>query len=1063
MKNQDLINALRNEGRQPVDLNLGQVPVSPTIGRMGNYNVVVPGYSNRNSATELSSALAQMPQLLGQARNIQETAGKQAANELTTEQVIDRLKKGDLEAQGFLTQFGKDKAFAEQVYQRWFDSTIKASIINASSQIDNKSPEELLEMGEGDVFTENARNLLVSSITGGDQDLLKKIAANPHTARLHNKAMEGVIPEFTAKAAATAEARKQKFARDSALSNVGADILSGTDVEVREFVKDETKSDIQNKIDAEKFRTNALNVYVENMQEVINNALMNPALSVEDRDEAVKIAVSAVRSRMALLLEQEDLDEYAALLSAMQDGSLTINERPFEQSPEGIKQLIYAESALEEYEDKLARENERGDFDRNKIDGVKVNIMRPITERIYADENATPSAFQNGIDKLNDLRLEIMDENGAYRADFSNTEIEHLLDTVGDKITSLEQARNGRLSTTMLMKASSEYDKLQIQTGLGLPELVKRQRDPSVRTLRERAEEFGLTEEMNSLIEQVTDTNTQRISEIPVGPLFTVPGEAHEDAMAIALERPFQDLQDGKLDLSPEKMNEIVETYEKEYQRIYTNRVKEVADANGFIKGAAVDPNAAQDALSSPEENEQGVLDRLQDSGYPLQDGRIKYERGRRRPSLPATASHSLGVARDQSGFEPAVDTLNAWKMVNDEEAVKIFRTNNLETERLEFVKTWLATKYSKAAKHERAEAIMKKPQPKQTQSKIWEIQQSRSTGLPMEILRTNKGISESHYFKENTDFSRFFGVKGDRRSFSINYGFKGELTNKDAPEKRIFNVNAVYKAVRKNDFEDLIFIATEYGHAPKGASVNSKEIQSFLNKQKVLINKYGFMDFRPRETRKPFEPPKERTLEDYEELYKNSAITDPPKEEGAPPVSETVAPNLKENEESVEAKITAIQGESGISVYSPQKGGENGGDKMEGGYPSSKPGPDGKFLVRTVQEYAEGKHDYITLAGSPAFYNKEYVIPALPYKDPKTGEKKIFNNVRAIVHDTGEMFTTAPEFRFDIPLGKDLKRKQMEDYELLLKQDGISYIPAVEPREGGPVDQPVEQPVDSK
>ena len=45
MNQKDLIAALRNEQRQPVDLNLGQVPVSPTIGRMGNYTVVVPGYS----------------------------------------------------------------------------------------------------------------------------------------------------------------------------------------------------------------------------------------------------------------------------------------------------------------------------------------------------------------------------------------------------------------------------------------------------------------------------------------------------------------------------------------------------------------------------------------------------------------------------------------------------------------------------------------------------------------------------------------------------------------------------------------------------------------------------------------------------------------------------------------------------------------------------------------------------------------------------------------------------------------------------------------------------------
>ena len=1052
MKNQDLINALRNEGRQPVDLNLGQVPVSPTIGRMGNYNVVVPGYSNRNSATELSSALAQMPQLLGQARNIQETAGKQAANELTTEQVIDRFKKGDLEAEGFITQFGKDKAFAEQVYQRWFDSTIKASIINASSQIDNKSPEELLEMGEGDVFTENARNLLVSSITGGDPTLLDKIAANPHTARLHNKAMDGVIPEFTAKAAATAEARKQKFARDSALSNIGADILSGTDVEVKEFVKDETKADAQNKRAAEDFRTNALKVYVENTQEVINNALMNPALSVEDRDEAVKIAVSAVRSRMGLLLEQEDLDEYAALLNAMDDGSLTINGRPFAQSPEGIKQLIYAEAALEEYEDKLERENERGDFNREKVDGVKVTIMRRITEPIYANENATPAAFQNGIDELNALRLEIMDEKGQYRADFSNTEIEHLLDTVGDKIISLEQARNGRLSTTMLMKASPEYDKLQTQTGLGQAEFVERQRDMSVRTLRERAEEFGLTEEMNSLIEQVTDTNTQKISEIPIGPLFNVPATAHDDAMAIALERPFQDLQDGKLDLSPEKMSEVLETYEKEYQRIYTNRVKEIADENGFIKRSAAESDDATKGLITQAELDKEAREKFEAAGYPLnEDGKIKYQQGRRRDTSLATTS-----GFSQPDFKNEVDTMNAWKMVNDEEAVDIFRKNNLESERLEFNKTWLVTKYSKAAKHERAEAIIKKPQAKRGQSKLWEIQQSRSTGLPMEILRTDKGISTSHYFKENTEFSRFFGVKGEKVEFPINYGFGGELTNKDAPEKRIFNVNAVYKAVRKNDFEDLIYIATEYGHAPKGSNAESKAIQLFLKKQKKLVSERGYMDFVTQPTKKE-DLPKEKTLEDYQELFENSAITDPPKKESSPPVSATVAPNLKEEEESVEAKITGTEGD--ITIYSPQKG----GDKMEGGYPSSRPGPDGKALVRTVQDYVNGTSAYITLAGSPSFYNKSYIIPELPYEDPKTGAKKTLRNVRAVVHDTGGAFKTKPEFRYDIPYGRDLTDKQMKRYNGILKKKGIQFVDDVEPREGGPVDQPVEQPVDSK
>lgn len=1040
MKNQDLINALRNEGRQPVDLNLGQVPVSPTIGRMGNYNVVVPGYSNRNSATELSSALAQMPQLLGQARNIQETAGKQAANELTTEQVIDRLKKGDLEAQGFLTQFGKDKAFAEQVYQRWFDSTIKASIINASSQIDNKSPEELLEMGEGDVFTENARNLLVSSITGGDQDLLKKIAANPHTARLHNKAMEGVIPEFTAKAAATAEARKQKFARDSALSNVSSDFLSLVDVDVLEYERKENHEDAQHKVAAEKFRTEQLDAYVANVQEALKVSLKNPDIATEDRDKAMKIAVDALRSKMGLLLEQEDTDVYGAVLNAMQDGSLKIDGKPFEQSPEGIKQLIYAESALEEYEDKLARENERGDFNRKKVDKWIVGNLRQITAPINANPNSSPADFQAGIEKLNTFRTALTDKEGQLMSEFTSTEIEHLLATIGDTVTSLEQSRDGRLSTTMLMKSSQDYKKLEIQTGLGLADFVKQQTNNSIATMRERAEKYGFTDAMESLITAGTDEVTLKPYAYAPFDVSSLPAQAHDEAMARALEKPFQELQDGDLDLSSEeKIQAIRDVYNEQYEEIYTEKFKKIATDNGFIKGAAVEPTDKTVGRMSPEEEQEAQRRKIAESGYPLEEnGKLTYDSKTER-----VINAFSGDVTDETTKK--VNTANAWKMVNDPAAVKVLKANNTETQRLDFNRVWLSTKYSKQAKQDRAAAIMKKPQAKHVPAKIWEIQQSRSTGLPMEILRTDRGRSATHYYREVGGLSGFFGFRGEKLPFSIDY--EDDLIKKDAPETRIFNVNAVYKAVRKNDFEDLIYIATEYGHAPKGSSVSSPAIQSFLKKQKKLVSERGYMDFV-----EPLEF-KEKTLEDYEELYKNSAITDPPKEEG----SQTSVPNLKEEEESVEAKITGTEGD--ITIYSPQKG----GDKMEGGYPSSRPGPDGKALVRTVQDYVNGTSAYITLAGSPSFYNKSYIIPELPYEDPKTGAKKTLRNVRAVVHDTGGAFKTKPEFRYDIPYGRDLTDKQMKRYNGILKKKGIQFVDDVEPREGGPVDQPVEQPVDSK
>lgn len=137
------------------------------------------------------------------------------------------------------------------------------------------------------------------------------------------------------------------------------------------------------------------------------------------------------------------------------------------------------------------------------------------------------------------------------------------------------------------------------------------------------------------------------------------------------------------------------------------------------------------------------------------------------------------------------------------------------------------------------------------------------------------------------------------------------------------------------------------------------------------------------------------------------------------------------------ESKLQAIRGE--LTVYSPQKG----GDKMEGGYESSRPGPDGRNIVKTVQEYdPSDPNSYITLAGNPQYYGRSYIIPNLPYQDPKTGKVTVLKNVRGVVHDTGSAFKTAPEGRFDIPFGKDLNNKQMATYNGLLNKTGVEFVP---------------------
>jgi len=239
---------------------------------------------------------------------------------------------------------------------------------------------------------------------------------------------------------------------------------------------------------------------------------------------------------------------------------------------------------------------------------------------------------------------------------------------------------------------------------------------------------------------------------------------------------------------------------------------------------------------------------------------------------------------------------------------------------------------------------------------------------------------------------------------------------------------------------EQVTELAGMLGLEPERIKGSQKRLSDYILNRKAEKVK------EPKKAEEPKEPEIKKEAKPKREL--------PPIPKGPKFRQEQLELNLDEPikpDPGVETKITGTKGN--ITVYSPQKG----GDKMEGGYPSSRPGPDGKALVRTVQDYANGTSEYITLAGSPSFYNKSYIIPELPYEDPKTGATKTLRNVRAVVHDTGGAFKTKPEFRYDIPYGKDLTNKQMTRYNGILKKKGIQFIDAVEPRESEPLeaDQP--------
>ena len=121
----------------------------------------------------------------------------------------------------------------------------------------------------------------------------------------------------------------------------------------------------------------------------------------------------------------------------------------------------------------------------------------------------------------------------------------------------------------------------------------------------------------------------------------------------------------------------------------------------------------------------------------------------------------------------------------------------------------------------------------------------------------------------------------------------------------------------------------------------------------------------------------------------------------------------------------------------------------MEGGYASSKPGPDKQSVVRTLDDYASGRSQHVTLAGHPSQYGKEYTIPSMKYTNA-AGEEQELKNVRGVVHDTGSAFKgqdAASGQRFDVAVGRDYGSKQLSSQPWSMKSD-VEFKPGWTPSE---------------
>ena len=401
-----LSSLLKSEQRRPVDVNLGQVPITPTIGRMGNYTVVTRETPRDNPALELSRALSQLPQLLGQAKNISVASGLKQAEEMDLEEIEKRFADGDTEAEGFMTWLGGNKAFHEAAYQRIFNADIKPRLQKVSSEIDGMTYAEMITKFDSDEsIKEYAQSRLVGEL---DPGIMETIEDNSWLAIRHNKAMEAIIPDYVQKAAASIDARKRDFQEKEALAAVETNFFAHADFDIAlpdfdipDSAIDQMDSALAASQSAQYIDPNKL--WKDNLQASIDFAVENGFGGRLDKFQIEAKLIPALTAKYRMLIEDDKFSEADLFLELMESGSLNINGRPINKSSAGMNLIETAESLLER-----ALEADEGEFDQKKVDSYQ---LKEITR--YNDARA-----------LSDFQTEdYEDYYRKQRADLDNPEL----------------------------------------------------------------------------------------------------------------------------------------------------------------------------------------------------------------------------------------------------------------------------------------------------------------------------------------------------------------------------------------------------------------------------------------------------------------------------------------------------------------------------------------------------------------------------------------------------------------------------------------------------------------
>ena len=808
---QSLAMAMQNSQREVVDGSLGQVPVTPTIGRLGAYNVVVRATPRENSMTSLATALAQAPQLLGQFRNISEKQGQLDAEELSIEEVAERFKNQDTEAEGFFTMLGKQKAFSETMYRRFYDTDITNGFKDVSHEFDTMHIEQLKALGSGQTLEANARQRYAASIP---DNVLDTITGDPFMEAMHNRAVGDTIVKLSKEAVLAADSRVQAYTKKETGTNITEQVLRGLDdlqkleqgSTATEEGSDEfslltvagvsfdggdsepisgtgmlqpiSRTGMLPPLDPEESEEMLADTQTSLLQETINRVTESSS-GILTNTEIEGTTIKAIGLGVEQALADGDYMTTRALYDKMESGELKINGRPIEYTASGAALMVRTKKQLEQ-----AEEESKNPYTKEHKSIVNSKVVDLTQSFLKANENGATDEQKDAFTKAIAETINYTGEN----PDGLPTEGINELQAVATLMQS--RSKGEHFETEITNEKRTELgNEFLAQYRLNSPEKVAQAVSLSM-LARLKADDPSLSPFLDLFTKP-----TENRDGIDIPSLTNVGAAKLKETYDRAVRKTVYQLTDGRnreelpLNVGDSTNPENFEPIEAQVVANFLadlQRQKEQADKRN--PPPAPTPQVVKDVEGrSPEEiastivTEGGVLDK---------DGKLQGVGVRTAQYNGLTAGYvspsSVVTVYNHNGLVEVIkDPAKREVMNNANSPEEVARVLTVSVNRAHLNEENKAERVSFVTNATNSQ--------KRLEAKRTYVKRSEVTGLPLSLLLKDGGVETARVTTRDGWFSNDYG---DR---TINYDIDESLSGKGQSTKRIYNIQALVEANKGN------------------------------------------------------------------------------------------------------------------------------------------------------------------------------------------------------------------------------------------------------------------------